>query len=45
LAPGETVVVAGVHVLSPGQKVRLYAERLSAVGNAAAANGSSVASR
>lgn len=29
LNAGETVVVAGVHVLSPGQKVRLYAERLS----------------
>ena len=45
VAPGETVVVAGVHVLSPGQKVRLYSERSSAVGNAAAANGSSVAAR
>ncbi|HET7525373.1 MAG TPA: efflux RND transporter periplasmic adaptor subunit [Burkholderiaceae bacterium] len=42
LAPGQTVVVAGVHVLSPGQKVRLYAERN--VG-ASAYNGSSVASR
>lgn len=29
LKAGETVVVAGVHVLGPGQKVRLYAERLS----------------
>ena len=45
VAPGETVVIAGVHVLSPGQKVRLYAERAAAVGNAAATNGSSVASR
>jgi membrane fusion protein, multidrug efflux system len=45
VAPGETVVVAGVHVLSPGQKVRLYAERTSGVGNAAAAIGGSVASR
>jgi hypothetical protein len=45
VAPGETVVIAGVHVLSPGQKVRLYTERLSGVGNAAAANGSSLASR
>ena len=26
LAPGERVVTAGVHVLSPGQKVRLYAD-------------------
>ena len=29
LSPGETIVVAGVHVLSPGQKVRLYAERVN----------------
>ena len=26
LAPGERVVTAGVHVLSPGQKVKLYAD-------------------
>ena len=26
LAPGQTVVTAGVHVLNPGQKVKLYAE-------------------
>jgi multidrug efflux pump subunit AcrA (membrane-fusion protein) len=26
LAPGAVVVTAGVHVLSPGQKVRLYEE-------------------
>jgi multidrug efflux system membrane fusion protein len=26
LAPGDRVVTAGVHVLSPGQKVRLYAD-------------------
>ena len=45
VSPGETVVIAGVHVLSPGQKVRLYAERGSAAGAAAAANGSNVASR
>ena len=45
VSPGETVVIAGVHVLSPGQKVRLYAERATAVGNAAAAIGSSVATR
>ena len=44
VAPGETVVVAGVHVLSAGQKVRLYAER-TAAGTAGATNGSSVASR
>jgi len=35
LAAGDTVVVAGVHVLSPGQKVRLYAERLSTAANEA----------
>jgi multidrug efflux system membrane fusion protein len=44
VAPGETVVVAGVHVLSAGQKVRLYAER-TAAGTAGTTNGSSVASR
>lgn len=43
VSPGETVVVAGVHVLSPGQKVRLYTER-GAAGNAAARS-NSVASR
>ncbi|HEU5293545.1 MAG TPA: efflux RND transporter periplasmic adaptor subunit [Burkholderiaceae bacterium] len=42
LAPGQTVVVAGVHLLSPGQKVKLYAERN---GGASASNGSNVASR
>jgi multidrug efflux pump subunit AcrA (membrane-fusion protein) len=26
LSPGESVVTAGVHTLSPGQKVSLYAE-------------------
>jgi hypothetical protein len=45
VSPGETVVIAGVHVLSSGQKVRLYAERATAVGNAAAAIGNSVATR
>jgi RND family efflux transporter MFP subunit len=40
LSAGETVVVAGVHVLSPGQKVRLYAERI-----ATASNGPTSASR
>ena len=43
LSPGETVVVAGVHVLSPGQKVRLYAERGAAAGHTAAR--ASIASR
>jgi membrane fusion protein, multidrug efflux system len=32
---GETVVVAGVHVLTAGQKVRLYAERATTAANAA----------
>ncbi|MGZ5267695.1 MAG: efflux RND transporter periplasmic adaptor subunit, partial [Caldimonas sp.] len=42
LVPGDRVVTAGVHVLSPGQKVRLYADpeaplaRASAVPPAAA---------
>jgi multidrug efflux pump subunit AcrA (membrane-fusion protein) len=26
LQPGMTIVAAGVHVLNPGQKVKLYAE-------------------
>lgn len=43
LSPGEMVVVAGVHVLSPGQKVRLYAERGAAAGHTAAR--ASIASR
>jgi hypothetical protein len=29
LAPGMQVVTAGVHVLSPGQKVAIYRERSS----------------
>jgi RND family efflux transporter MFP subunit len=39
LAPGQVVVTAGVHVLSPGQKVKLYAEpgAASAATTAAAA--------
>jgi len=37
LAAGQTVVVAGVHVLSAGQKVRLYAERTSTAANSAVA--------
>jgi multidrug efflux system membrane fusion protein len=38
---GDTIVVAGVHVLQPGQKVRLYAERQNSAGNGAAAVASS----
>jgi RND family efflux transporter MFP subunit len=38
LSAGETVVIAGVHVLTPGQKVRLYAERLNTASNAAVAS-------
>lgn len=34
VSAGQTIVVAGVHVLNPGQKVRLYAERLSTASNA-----------
>ena len=36
LQPGQRVVTAGVHVLTPGQKVTLYAERGAPVGAAAA---------
>jgi membrane fusion protein, multidrug efflux system len=35
---GDTVVVAGVHVLTPGQKVRLYAERQATAVNGAVAS-------
>jgi multidrug efflux system membrane fusion protein len=38
LAPGQTVVTAGVHTLSPGQKVKLYQD--SAAAPAAPASGS-----
>jgi len=34
VSAGQTIVVAGVHVLNPGQKVRLYTERLSTASNA-----------
>lgn len=30
LAPGQTVVTAGVHLLTPGQKVKLYVEPTAA---------------
>jgi RND family efflux transporter MFP subunit len=33
ITPGTTVVVAGVHVLSPGQKVSLYREKTAAPAN------------
>ena len=36
LAPGDEVVVAGVHVLTPGQQVRRYAETPPVAGAAAA---------
>ncbi|MDR6537672.1 RND family efflux transporter MFP subunit [Variovorax soli] len=36
LAPGMLVVVAGVHVLSPGQKVSIYHEKTAAPAGAAA---------
>lgn len=38
LQPGETVVTAGVHTLSPGQKVTLYVEPGSAANTARATN-------
>lgn len=41
LAPGQTVVTAGVHALSPGQKVKLY----EAAANAASAAPTPAASR
>lgn len=39
LQPGMTVVAAGVHVLSPGQKVRLWEDRTSTSGAAGAEPG------
>ena len=37
LVPGQIVVTAGVHVLSPGQKVKLYVEPRAVAGASAAA--------
>jgi len=37
LAPGDRIVTAGVHVLSAGQKVRLYADPQAPLGSASAA--------
>ena len=34
LAPGQIVVTAGVHVLSPGQKVKFYVEPGAGAGGA-----------
>ena len=39
LQPGMTVVSAGVHVLSPGQKVRVWEDRTSAAGGVGAEAG------
>jgi hypothetical protein len=45
LQPGQQVVIAGVHVLSPGQKVTIYKEKhASAPANSAQAATNSVAS-
>jgi RND family efflux transporter MFP subunit len=40
VAAGDTIVVAGVHVLQPGQKVRLYAERQNTAANGTVASAS-----
>lgn len=46
LAPGQVVVTAGVHVLSPGQQVKMYIEPTAQNGNPAAmAPAASAASR
>lgn len=42
LAPGQMVVTAGVHVLSPGQKVKLYVEPGAASATTAAATAVSI---
>ena len=39
LAPGMLVVSAGVHVLSPGQKVNIYQDKVSSSGEVAARDG------
>ncbi len=44
LAPGDRVVIAGVHVLSPGQKVRLYNDPEAPLEAASGASPSSAAS-
>ncbi|NKI92584.1 efflux RND transporter periplasmic adaptor subunit [Rhizobacter sp. SG703] len=44
LAPGQMVVTAGVHVLSPGQQVKLYVEPTAQNGNPAAMAPASAAS-
>ena len=45
LAPGQVVVTAGVHVLSPGQAVKMYIEPTAQNGNPAAMAPASAASR
>jgi membrane fusion protein, multidrug efflux system len=45
LAPGQVVVTAGVHVLSPGQQVKMYIEPTAQNGNPAAMAPASAASR
>ena len=45
LAPGQVVVTAGVHVLSPGQQVKMYVEPTAQNGNPAAMAPASAASR
>jgi hypothetical protein len=43
LAPGQEVVTAGVHVLTPGQKVRRYVEDGAVAPAATAAQGGAAA--
>ena len=42
LAPGQVVVTAGVHVLSPGQRVKFYVDPVAPQASAAPANGTPV---
>jgi multidrug efflux pump subunit AcrA (membrane-fusion protein) len=42
LTPGQVVVTAGVHVLSPGQKVKFYVDPGAPQASAAPANGTPV---
>ena len=42
LTPGQVVVTAGVHVLSPGQKVKFYVDPGAPQTSAAPTNGTAV---
>jgi hypothetical protein len=45
LKPGQTIVTAGVHVLTPGQRVRIYREGTTPAAPASAPGALETASR